>query len=420
MTYQGTGVNTTLDQLVAQLAAQHTATAAKLDALITALGAPPPTGTVTLADVLSAIELTNSRLTTLAGYLSTIATQSNLTRVALDSFIDDWNSGSGGLQYLENIMFAVQDARRAIIATACPCTGDNPVLPAPGNTTPFPTAEQQLKCKRAQRFVDWFLQEVLIRVMDTYSTYGFVGTAAIGAVLTVALVALAPETAGASLLPTVAIASIVALLGSLSSSMLGGIVSYYNTTPVKQTLISAIYNAPSAVEAKSSFDTSIDTFTSIPSPIRAVWKALALQLFFDQTFDLTRTIDVAGYNGTVCGGNGLPVGHTVITIAARVWPPNFGYYIEWPNPPFANRSNTGIPPYGTSPYPFPVFVTSQTSNLYVRYVTAGASVSCGVINSQGAMAGVSPLTTTFQLIPTGTYLHCSSSAPFTIELGMPS
>jgi hypothetical protein len=301
MTYQGTGVNTTLDQLVSQLATQHAATAAQLAAIATAIGAPPPTGTVTLADVLTAIEATNTKLDALAGYLSTIATQTNLTRVALDSWIDDWFSGTGGLQYLENIYFGNQDIRNAILATACPCTGDNPILPAPGGTTPFPTEAQQEKCKRAQKFVDWFLQEILIRVRDIYSTYGFIGASAIGVLLSAALVALAPETAGTSLIPAIAIASIVALIGSVASSQIGQIVSYYNTSAVKNALIQAIYTADTATDAKAAFDAAFDAFSDIPTPIKAIWRALALQLFFDQTFDPAREIDTSGYDGTICG-----------------------------------------------------------------------------------------------------------------------
>lgn len=381
MTYQGSGVNTTLDQLVTQLATQHADNAAKLDAILAALGAPPPTATVTLADVLTAIQLTNTKLDALAGYLSTIATQTNLTRVALDSWIDDWFSGAGGLQYLENIYFGMQDVRSAIIATACPCNTESPLLPAPGDTTPFPTEQQQELCKRAQKFVDWFLQEVLIRVRDVYTTFGFVGAAALGVLLAAALAALAPETAGASLIPSLAIASIVSLVGSVGASQLGGIVSYYNNAGVRNALISAIYTSASAASAKNNFDAAIDTLTDVPSPIRAIWKALSLQIFFDQTFDPNNVIDTSGYSGTFCSGLVSECYEFTTQFLNGAW------RVVLAAPPLPSVTNTPIPPFSVSTYDGTIFGNFNAAG-WTFYGVSGPAASLAYATPGGSIISI--------------------------------
>lgn len=106
-----------LDEIEVLSAAQHTAlmlrladTNAKLDSIATALGAPPPTATTSLADVITAINTTNGTLADI--HLDTISIDQKLLRIrdAISPIGEAFPTGerSGILWSLYRLMDAVQ------------------------------------------------------------------------------------------------------------------------------------------------------------------------------------------------------------------------------------------------------------------------------------------------------------------------
>jgi hypothetical protein len=336
-------------------------TNAKLDAILAALGAPPPTATVTLVDVINTLDANNqtvlnavsalntsnqllgsillvlqsidSNISSVLGRTTAIATNTDVitARVTdiesfVDAFVQDYFSGSGTKQLIENIWFAEMETRKAIIATACACDTDGAILPIPPNVNPFPTEEEQLKCKRAQKFVEWFEAAILTRIRDLLATYGVIGASAAGALMIAGLGALAPSSAGATLIPAIAITSIVLAVGNLTAAQASGIVDYYNSDAVRNALTQAIFTANDANQAKQNWDSVIDGFLDVNTNIRALWKLAAIQLFFNETFDLNSDIDVTGYDGTLCGSSS-EIPYQDIDYAVQ----NYRYYLdgEW-------------------------------------------------------------------------------------------
>lgn len=289
--------------------------------ILTALGVPPETPTVTLADVLTAINATNAKLDTLLLTSGNMLANTNVINTHVAELTDlynqwyvDYFSGDGTKQLLENISYGTMDVRAAILATACACNTEGPILPTPPDVTPFPTEEEQLKCKRAQRFVDWFETDVLDLLRDTYSAGGFIGLAAMGVILEGAMVALLPETAGIALIPAVAIGSLVALFSNIGSNTADGLVENYAIPARKAILMQAIFNGSNADEAKHNVDLAIDQMVDVPQPYREIWKAAAMQVFFNQTFDPAANINVDGYSGTICGGGSVVTCHNHISV----------------------------------------------------------------------------------------------------------
>jgi len=122
-----------------QLAGQHTEIMAALASIGAALGAPPTTPTATMDDLLEAIQMTNSILTTML-------TTSNSHLLAIFNTLDTMNN---------NASLNSQRILNTLLQTSCPCDTTVPLLPPPLGTTPI-SAESLAHCQRVQYFIDLF------------------------------------------------------------------------------------------------------------------------------------------------------------------------------------------------------------------------------------------------------------------------
>lgn len=368
--YQGSGVNSTLDEIKAQLSTQHDAIVAKLDAIATAIGAPPPSGTITLADISTLIQGTNTRLDTLITAIgtlnttaTTIANASSLTsgRVlpltdmatnlitllsAIQDFATRYEGASGTEQLLENVQFGIRDLRTTMIANSCCLPSGIPALDPPIDTTPFPTSEQQLKCKRAQRFIDWFENTLLDTVVNTYSTLGVMSVAIIAALLVEAAATLLPAFEAVSAISGGSISAIAAGLSNIQGATIGQLKSQFGNQGLKNELRQAIYNADSASEARDAWMEVISSHTEIFSPIRAIWNALSIPVWFNQLFDPNSNINVEGYDGTICAGVIAITGEWLFGNGVTQAPWHAPYYMinwsDYPELPLWNGQNENL------------------------------------------------------------------------------
>lgn len=308
MTYNGTGLNTTLDQLITQLVNQHTATSNKLDAILSALGAPPPTQTVTLQNVVDAITALNTNITTFRGeqdaqqtvLLGAVASLNQQFTSFRQEQIAWRNFQQGQLgNMLAAISSLIDEATRttnAVYATACPCNGQT-VLPPELGTTPLPSEQQQEHCRRVQWMLDEYFNVWIPRIRDGVRVVNGVGTA-------VVLTALLATGIGA--IPSALISGSAVAVNAAWNAGVDGMVNQA-TAPRRVLLRQALYAADSPAAAATAWANTIDSMSEVPQAYRDVWKSLIWSSWFNDLFDQTKTPansggawNTAGYDGSVC------------------------------------------------------------------------------------------------------------------------
>jgi hypothetical protein len=313
--------------------ARQDETNAKLDAILAALGTPPPTQTVTLADVVNALDISNARLLTISNAIVTsnqtltaillrletistnitsvlgntqaIATDADISAARLtdietliDQFTTSWFSGAGGLQYLENIYFGQVDLRNAIYATFCPCENSAPALPPPLNVNPLQSSQQIEHCRRVQWMIDEFFDDWMRKIADAINLVGITGVG-------LSLAALTATGIGA-----VPLALIAGGGAAVSAAWRLGINGVYEQagSAERAVLRQALYNAPTASAAAQAWNTAIDGMGDVPEAYRTVWKTLIWASWFNDLYDQagknSTTVPGAwetdGYDGTLC------------------------------------------------------------------------------------------------------------------------
>src|SRR3982750_540281 len=120
-----------------QIANNHTEVMNALDTIATALGAPPPGPTTTLADVITALTQTNT-------ILNGIRTDMNGYLLEIFNTVDTINN---------NASLNAQRLLTLMLQTACPCDTTTPLLPPDLITDPT-ELENDAKCQRIQLFLD--------------------------------------------------------------------------------------------------------------------------------------------------------------------------------------------------------------------------------------------------------------------------
>jgi hypothetical protein len=176
-------LETKFETLETQLATQHTAIGNALDSILTAMGAPPPTATITLATI-------STQLTALNNNLIGIAIANGSFHSALLSALIDMQAAQlvqhNALMDTLSLIYTNTDiiitnnslnAQRtiaAIYATFCECATDTPLLAPPLDVTPTSLVDEA-KCRRIQ-----FYLSVFGNWLNAIANYGNAGAAITG------------------------------------------------------------------------------------------------------------------------------------------------------------------------------------------------------------------------------------------------
>lgn len=332
-----------------QTATQHTAIANKLDAILAAMGAPPPTATVTLGDVATLLNAINNNLiglaiangsfhTALLEAISNLSIDNNSLLPVLEQISTNTDT------IINNNSLNAQRMIAATLALYCQC-GDGttapPLFPPPLNITPT-TLVDEAKCRRIQFYLNLFL--VFLGKVGNYGGAGaFITGDIIGTLLGLAaaeagLVATGAEVGSALGPPGAVVGAVVTLIvgaiGILGASVLSDYYAQYAAAPVQSALLAALYNAMDAGEGSAALHGIIGaTFEPIPAGIiNALWWASWLNDIYADT----PVVDDSAFDGSICGTLGEVV-PPCVTISSELVDNNHIIYF----PPSHSFSLTG-------------------------------------------------------------------------------
>lgn len=288
-------LETKFSNLETQLAQQHQATMIAINALLTALGAPPPEPGATLVDVLGAL---NQIAVELSSLTTAIAAQHAAQLLKLT---DIWTT----LDLLNNNnALNTQLLLTALAANNC-CTPTNPALPLPLLTNPTSLADEA-KCRRIQFYLAWFGSWI-----DNIANFGGLGATLTGATLSTLLTTAIPagtvvggEIGAAGGIPGAVIGAILGLLISaayaLGSALFGTLSTQWHTAPLYDQLLHALYQANDAASGYAAFQATV----SASGVLNPVWKGVINALFWtgwaNDIYSSTPVVDDSGFDGSIC------------------------------------------------------------------------------------------------------------------------
>jgi hypothetical protein len=283
--------------LESQMTTQQTEVINALNAILDALGAPPPTATVTLATVAA-------QLTTMNTNIVAIATANAGFYSALLDAVGAINTNTDTI--ITNNSLNAQRLLTAIISTSCPCPTDAPLLSPPIDVTPTSLADEA-KCRRIQFYLSVF-GDWLTKIANYGSATGFVTGAAIDVLLANAITAAGIVASGAEVgavagPPGIVIAAVISLI-VLAISVYGGsvLVDYanqFNASTMKAALLAAMYPATTADEGYTAFkSTLLANMDTIPAEIIYTlwWSAWSNDIYSGSP-----VVDDSAFDGSICG-----------------------------------------------------------------------------------------------------------------------
>lgn len=282
--------------LETQLSLQHTTIANALNAILEALGAPPPGPTTTLVDVVSAITQTN---VILAGIRTDQADQATALLTVANALYSNTEI------IIQNASTNTQAILAALYATFCACASDAPILAPPIVVTPTPLLTDE-KCKRIQFYLSVFTNW-LAKIGEYTATASFISGDVIGTLLGLAateagLVAGGAEASSIFGPPGVVIGAIVTLIAGavylIGSAVINTYLIQFSAPVFQHTLLEALYAANSADEGQSAFQSAVGVeFSAVPAGILSAlwWTAWSNEMYSD-----TPVVDTSAFDGTIC------------------------------------------------------------------------------------------------------------------------
>ena len=322
------GVRSLLDALDTQLANQHTALISDLAQIITLLGGAPPAGTVTLADIKTALEGLRADLN---DNDTTISQQLQQIYLLLANSI---------APNIENCFFAIQDIYALLAGNP-----DAPKVQPVPTTTTLPSNQLQEHCKRVQWMIDYYFDNWLKLVSDTTNLVRGVG-------LSIAIGALTLTGFGA--IPLAGLGTAISAIQECYTLAITGLYQQA-TSGVRAQLRQALYSATNASQAYSLWISTIDSMSGVNIAYRTAWKFLIWTSWFNDLYNQAGknstlqpgTWETAGYSGTACDSG--PITSTTCQTETTLGVDNIGFFeyqISWINftdAPFIVGSFQGRP-----------------------------------------------------------------------------
>lgn len=270
-----------------QISSNHTEIMNALDTIATALGAPPPGPTTTLADVVTAIEAGN---TILAGIRSDMNTKLD----AIFNTVDTINN---------NASLNAQRLLSVLLQTACPCDSDVPILPPDLGTTPT-SADDIAKCQRIQYFIDLYRSWV-VNVAAAIGNSGNISSFQINNLMQLTLGDVGISTGELKGgMPTSIRDGLVGQIGtaiaaSSASAINTGLFTAITTTANLEALRQALYGVTNASAGKAAADSAIDGLGLDPL-IAGILKSMFYASWPNDIYSDVPIVDASAYDGEVC------------------------------------------------------------------------------------------------------------------------
>lgn len=287
-----------------QSATQHTELMNALNSIAYALGSPPATPTITLADI-------HTQLATIIASLD-----DNTTR-----FIGYYNTSLAELGFINNNLdllinntsLNAQRMLAAIYATFCECDTTTPLLPAPIDVTPT-TLVDEAKCRRIQ-----FYLSVFGNWLNKIGNYGASGAAITGGTLATLLsiaaadagiVATGAEVGAAAGPPGIVIGAVVGLITvaiyTLGGSVLIDYANQFNDPTLRDNMVQAMYAANNADDGYTAFKTTL--LAGMDYLAAEVIYSLWWSAWSNDVYSGTPIVDDSAFDGSICAGEFLATG----------------------------------------------------------------------------------------------------------------
>lgn len=315
-----TDLNTKFTALEDQLTTQHGEIINSLDTIATALGAPPPGPTTTLADVVTALTQTNT-------ILNGIRSDMNGYLLEIFNTVDAINT---------NASLNVQRLLATLLQTACPCDADVPLLPPDLGTTPT-SATDQAKCQRIQYFIDLYRSWV-ITIAQYVGNQSSISSFQVNNLLQLTLGNVDITTGELkSGMPTSVRDSIVGQLasavGSVGATEVDSTLFDAMSTGELEALRQALYGVTNAADGKPAADSAIDGL-GLASWAASVLKTMFYSAWPNDIYSDVPAVDASAYDGTICAplSGCVTIGTTSVTanigagdetVGAIVWTSEF-------------------------------------------------------------------------------------------------
>jgi hypothetical protein len=284
------------EALETQLSTQNTALQNALDSILTALGAPPPTATVTLADTLAMMVALNNNV---IGMAIANGTYHAAVLEALGQL-----STNTDLMITNNSLNA-QRMLAMMVQVSCPCPSDAPLLDNPLDVTPTTLADEA-KCRRIQYFLSVF--GALVDEIANYASTGAALTsAALVELVTTAVTAAAltgGEVGAVAGPPGIVVGAIVAALGTLAA-LVGSAYIYtlsiqWHQAPLGAQLQAALYSADNAEAGTAAFYAVINASGVLDTVFKPVLNVLWWNGWSNDIYSGVPTVDDSAFDGTIC------------------------------------------------------------------------------------------------------------------------
>lgn len=284
------------EALEAQIATQHTAISNSLDALLSALGVPPPTATTTLGDI-------NASMIALNNNLIGIAIANGSFHAAMLDAMALINVNTDTL--ITNNSLNAQRMLSAILSTACACDTGVPFTQPILDVTPT-SLEDEAKCRRVQYYLSIFSA-----MIDGIANYGGAGamvtSAAVTEIMYAAVVGgglVGGEVGAVGGPPGIVLGAIVGIIGaliaSLGSSYIYSMSAQWHQEPLPTAVLDALYSADSADAGASAFNIVIDASDVLNAPFKPLIKALFWNGWANDIYSDVPVVDDSAFDGSIC------------------------------------------------------------------------------------------------------------------------
>lgn len=282
--------------LESQLTTQQTEIMNVLEAILVALGGPPPTGVVTLAD-------TNLVLTSINDNLIGMRGENVDFYAALLDSVGQINTNTDTI--INNNSLNAQRLISAIYATFCDCVTDAPLLAPPIDVTPTELVDEA-KCRRIQ-----FYLSVFGNWLNKIANYGASGAAITSGTLSTLLaiatadagiIATGAEVGAAGGIPGIIVGAVVGLIAVVAYTLGGSILidyaNQFNDPTLRDNMVQAMYAATNADEGYTAFkSTLLAGMDTIPAEIMYTlwWSAWS-----NDVYSGSPEVDDSAFDGSIC------------------------------------------------------------------------------------------------------------------------
>lgn len=401
-------LNTKFDGVRQQLAEQHDDTQTALNAILTALGAPPPAPGATLADVLGAL---NQIAVQLAGLRLDMSSQhaaqlAELQTIGVTLDIINNNASYNTQQMLLGL------------AQLDPCKScELPTYELPPLLV-SPIVVNQEHCAKMQALIFALLRFTI--KLDLISSLGAgFNTNTISGAFDEILTELNTAQSATINLPSFneLLQIVAACVQYVAANIFGSYSLQSSFVSIKNDLLMPLYNATNAEAGRAAYRAFIDS-TTLPNPVKAVLTSIGYISLFNLYYS-DAEINTTGFDGTICAPAEIfpPVSGCIVldSVAGITRSDNVvSQFIVWPS------GGTNALPSTVRPAGFDTITASDSiwyvGNLQGYYLRSSVSMTV-YINPSGDNRTIHLDANTYQQVTSSTsYVEAGFWDAFTLEI----